>query len=661
VAVFERRVGLGAMIEALATALDEAPSGRAPAGFAGALGRARGLLGAVGPQPASRTAERVPVAIAPRPVGPLSLTAGFSVRRADACAAPEDEQLERADLHALLARGDFTVTARRKSALLSNVHVFLLAEKLLLLAEDMLEAAQTGRPLFRRVDAGGARLGVRRTGSEATIALSVSGPELIERAESITFPELDAMGVVRSSVRFARSVSDAFQRHDPSQAKNLRLVSLLSQASLIEERLEEISTDDSLKNPQPESYRVFGLPRARTETRGRWEHGGKMRFQPRWVATVPGIDLRATFLCGERIIVGSARETACLERGNGRVVWRLGTPRAASVVTDVGLARLQPDGTIVLHELETGRVRFTTQVTPRSGGGATGAVVHAPGLPKLLVLAEGDRRVTAVDLVSGDVRWRFTARRPANYRVRRAGKLLIVAGGDSALVALDASTGSVVWRVRDRLPFSGDLAIDHDRVLAICGGPIGPLRLHAVDLWSGEPVWSRELDERPTPGQAPIIAAGAVIVAVRDRRGTGALAFERTTGEPLWRQAPGLASPTTAWLSVDDAVIANSAAGMLLSLDARTGSVRYNHVFPRHVDADQPRRLEPVLRSGALFVPQHQVHVIRPRDGELIGTVPTDLIPDLLRVDEECNVYVAEESGHLAAFGAAPRLTLVRS
>jgi len=59
-------------------------------------------------------------------------------------------------------------------------------------------------------------------------------------------------------------------------------------------------------------------------------------------------------------------------------------------------------------------------------------------------------------------------------------------------------------------------------------------------------------------------------------------------------------------------------------------------------------------------VPQHQVHVVRPRDGEVIGTIPSDLIPDLLRVDEHCNVYVAEESGHVAAFGVAPRLTLVK-
>jgi hypothetical protein len=54
------------------------------------------------------------------------------------------------------------------------------------------------------------------------------------------------------------------------------------------------------------------------------------------------------------------------------------------------------------------------------------------------------------------------------------------------------------------------------------------------------------------------------------------------------------------------------------------------------------------------------VHVVKPSDGSELGVLPSDLIPDLLRVDEELNVYVAEESGHVAAFGVAPRLALVR-
>jgi hypothetical protein len=52
--------------------------------------------------------------------------------------------------------------------------------------------------------------------------------------------------------------------------------------------------------------------------------------------------------------------------------------------------------------------------------------------------------------------------------------------------------------------------------------------------------------------------------------------------------------------------------------------------------------------------------VVRPRDGALLGRIaPSEAIPDLLRVDECCNVYVAEESGHLCSYGALPRLSLV--
>jgi outer membrane protein assembly factor BamB len=169
------------------------------------------------------------------------------------------------------------------------------------------------------------------------------------------------------------------------------------------------------------------------------------------------------------------------------------------------------------------------------------------------------------------------------------------------------------------------------------------------------------IDERPLEPQAPLVTHHAVVVATRDKEGAGAKAFDRNTGTPLWEHPTGLASPTTAWLAVDDSVVINSDAGILLCLDAETGRVRYNHVFARNTDADQPRRLEPVLRSGALFVPQHEIHVVRPRDGDVIGRVPSDLIPDLIRVDECCNVYLAEESGHLAAFGVAPRLALVSS
>jgi len=656
VAVHERRVPLVELRRAVAHALCEAPLGGAGRAIEAALrASARALEEA--DDVVLPPSERVPVELAPRATRGIAVYAKTALRKGGAgIEALSERKLERADLHSLLITGDAGFSIRGRSAPLGNVHLFLLAERLVALADDALDAWQHGRALFRRVELGSARISVQRGVGDLPLSLGVqsaaSGPD------RVTFPELDPAALVQAFVRFARALCDGLTSADPSQARNLRITALAAQCRALSERVEDALADDSLTNSQPESYRSFSVPPRRSEIRGRWEHGGKMRFQPRWVATVPNIDLRGTFLCGDRLIVGSEREMACIHRAHGTLLWRVPVTRAASVATPVGIARIAPDGRIGLLDLDDGQTRFTLNLKPRSGGGAAGAVVHTPGLPKLLAVAEGERTVTAIDLVSGEVRWRHTLRRPGSYRVRRAGKLLLVAG-DSVLVALDVASGEVVWRLRERLPFTGDLAVDHDSAFAVVSGATAA-RLLKLDPWSGEPCWNAELDERPAQGQAPLLTPSRVIIPVRDRRGSGLAAFDRETGASAWTKEPGVTAPTTSWLAVDKDLVGNSASGTLLCLDGETGDVRYSHVFPRHVDADQPRRLEPVLRSGALFVPQHQVHVVRPRDGEILGTVPTDLIPDLLRVDERCDVYVAEESGHVAGFGVAAKLTLVR-
>ena len=60
------------------------------------------------------------------------------------------------------------------------------------------------------------------------------------------------------------------------------------------------------------------------------------------------------------------------------------------------------------------------------------------------------------------------------------------------------------------------------------------------------------------------------------------------------------------------------------------------------------------------LVPFTDVYVFRPRDGVQLGSIsPCEAIPDLMRVDEKCDVYIAEESGHLVSFSGGPRLSLV--
>jgi hypothetical protein len=659
VAVHERRMELGTLRNALLRAIDEAtPS---PSRGPTALSAARSALGAPGPSYGRRPLDRVALKVATPAGEPLVLEADARFRAPPRRATPASDEphVERADLSALLAKGSVRVTAGEAVLTLPGTFPFLIAEQLLAFAEEALCAEREQRALFRRAEVDAVKLSLRSTPAERGLVLRIRSEGAESRNAGVAIAGLETQAFACAAARFALALEAAFSSSDPAQSSNLRLSHLTRSARALEQELAAAHADDSLKNPDPESYRSFGLPR-REGSRGAWEQGGKMRFFPRWVAAVPNIDLTATFQCGERIIVGAPRQTACLDRTTGAVLWRRALPRAASVPTPFGLARITHDGEMTLHDLERGEPRFTLHVAPRNGGGAVGALVNAPGLPRLLAVAERDRAVTAIDLVTGDVRWRYTAPRPAAFKLRRAGRLLLVAGGDSALVALDAASGEVVWRVRERVPFTGDLTIDRDALFATAGGPIGPTRFLQIDLWRGEVVWSQELSARPAPGQAPLVTSEAVAVPTRDRRGSGLIAFARDTGAPLFAHDPGLCAPSAAWLAVDDLLVGNTASGACLGIAACDGTTRYERTFPRHVEADQPRRLEPILRSGALFVPQHQVHVLRPSDGEELGVLPSDLIPDLLRVDENLNVYVAEESGHVAAFGVLPRLSLVR-
>jgi outer membrane protein assembly factor BamB len=661
VAVHERRVTLTALRTGLIAALAEANGASGATRSALIAGRAA-LEAAWPPGPRPRV-DRVTLALTPAPRGgfAFSVTAPFRRSPRKNTAQSRGTAVERADLHALLVKGDFAIVARGRTANLAASYPFLVAERLLQLAEEALDAWQAGRAIFRRIQLGECRIGVRRGPGDGPLDVTVGGNAGMENGKSLTFPAIEALDFAGATVAFARRLVEAFTVSDPSHERNLRLKCLVSGLEALAARIEDIAADDSVTNPEPETYRSYAPKRGPVSSaKGPWAQGGKMRFAPRWVATVPNVDLKSTFLCGDRIVVGAAREIACLDRNTGAVMWRAPAAKGGSIATPSGIARIEPDGKIVLRDIETGEIRFGARITPRSAGGATGAVVHTPGLPKLLVVAEGDRMITGLDLVTGDVRWRHTGPRPAAYRMRRAGKLLLVTGGDSALVALDVATGDVVWRVRDRLPFAHAMTLDHESAFIVSGAPGGRWRLHHIDPWTGAVGYSTALDDAPLPTQAPLVTQDVVAVPTRDASGTGIRAYRRSDGSPLWDHAPGLLSPLTAWLVVDDTILANSGAGVLLCLDAKTGAIRYNHVFAGSADADQPRRLEPVLRSGALFVPQHQVYVVRPHDGEIIGTVPADLIPDLLRVDERCNVYLGEESGHLAAFGTAARLTLVR-
>ncbi|EYF07797.1 PQQ-binding-like beta-propeller repeat protein [Chondromyces apiculatus] len=686
VALHERRMGGQALCSYVLAALDRA--GReAPAVFVPRLAAARRRLEGALPFPDEEPAvDLSSVAMDPNGEIPVMVSAEALLRTGPAPEGNEGAEprggvvksapppVQRADLFSLLFRGRVRVAVGEHARELPEVLVFVVAEQLTALSLEALEAWTRSRPYHRRVTAGGALLGIR-VHSEGGLSLTLGvsrprdggGARTVDRGEGRaqpwTFPAIDVAALAQGVVAFGRALCRTLSRRDRSQASNLRLHAFRARVRELSERLREVTRNDAKINEAPESYRAFAeatraaAAQATADTFSRT----RLRFSARWVTAIPSLDLRATFLCGDVLLAGTAREIWCLDRRTGELVWQQPAPRAVSVMTPVGLGRLLPDGTLCLHDLASGEVAWSTRLSPRAGGSAAGAVVSAPGLPRTLIVSEGARHLAAVDLHGGEVRWRYAARRGESFRLRRAGKLVVVVSGEPSLSALDVLTGEVVWRFCDRLRFNAPVAVDHDALFALAGDGAtlgrGGARLHHLDPWSGAARWSVDLPAHGAPVGAPLLSAETVCVVTHGRRGTGIVGFDRQTG--AIRFDVSACAGAASCMVVDDVIVVNSEGGELLGVSAQDGQIRYRHVFGGGAEGDRPRRLEPVLRSGALFVPQSEVHVVRSRDGAPLGKVPTDLIPDLLRVDERCDVYVAEESGHIAAFTAGPRLSLV--
>ena len=682
VAVHDRRVALGEVVEGTRAAIDRLLAegdAELPDVLKSELSGARDALERLSLSgDGTFTAPEEVLAVVDPEVG---LRVAFGVEmplRIDGGALGRTPSVETSDLHALLGRGRLRAVVRGRAKELGEVHSFLVAERLVELGKQVLEAWERGKPLHLRTAIGGAdgpMVGVRLETSGALSLTLVSAGE--ERAGSV-FPSLEGTDLVDAVVSLGRTLVRSVVRRDRAQTSNLRLMALRRKVRELSDRLREVARpvgpfgESDLVNPRRESYRPYvqQAPRNVTNLRDAAKPEGsvagvrRLKYEPRWVAEVPGVDLRATFLCGDRLVLSGTSQTACVDRVDGHTIWKVPTVRATSLPTAGGLARLRGDGRLELRDFGDGAVVWSQPCAPRSRGTPAACTLVAPGLPRLLVATDGDRHLVAFDLTSGEARWRHALGRPGPIRIRRAGRLLVVSSDEAQVVAIDAVDGHVVWRVRDRLRFAAPVAIEREELVAIAGEPSGLARLHFIDALSGARRYERTLEAAIATDCAPMLLGKTIVVVTRDRRGIGLLALDRATGVEKWCAMPGAWPIGTCAMAVEapqgPLVVLNMPTGEVLAVSADDGHTAWRHVFDAPFHGDAPRRLEPVLRGGALFVPQDKVRVLRPQDGAIVGTVPSDLVPDLLRVDERCDVYLAEESGHVAAYAASARLELVK-
>jgi outer membrane protein assembly factor BamB len=570
--------------------------------------------------------------------------------------APEPT-VEATDLHALLFEGELSLTVRGRCCPLGGGYPFLVAESLVRVGHDLLDAWSRGLVRQFLVELRSTTL-IFRTQDSGALALLVRSQEATR-----TFPNLAVFDVVEGIATLGQRLVRAVLRADRSQVKNLRFLNVRRTIKELTDAMRAASESDDYINPSPSSFRGYGqrlAPESAKSSAGSHAASGRLRYEERWKAMVPGIDLRSTFLCGNRFVIGTQRELFCLSRERGELQWRTPIEKGVSVVTPNGIARVGNEGQLALHSLETGEATLRTWLAPRRNGPPSGAVVSAPGLPRLLIVTEGEKHIVAWDLMSGELRWRHAWGGGETLRFRRMGRLLYVVTGGTAISALDVLSGETAWRRRDRFRYRQAPSTAGSECWTVAGGQQSPAVLHGFDAFSGETLHEVRIGRSAIEGP-PILTESQVVLPMREQGQLTLAAWSRKDASPLWRtRIP--AAPGSAWLAVDDRIIGNSPCGKVFGVDAETGSLAYQRSFGKPLESDVPRRLEPILRNGAVFIPQASVEVMRPSDGTSIGSISgLDAVPDLLRVDEKNDIYVAEESGHVAAFGVGMALRLVRA
>jgi outer membrane protein assembly factor BamB len=556
-----------------------------------------------------------------------------------------------ADVHALLFEGHLWAYVRGRKLSLVRGPIMLSAHRMVVAVRTLIDSWDGTRPTHVRLRAGAFQIAMRKSSHQlVSVELSSEGRGDLT-ATSLTIAEA-ALPILKLASDLLRSLTAA----DRGQTRNLRVRALRQEVRALRREIRARRSADSFVNLDPDRLRIHG--RVESERPYAMESLPSLQFEERWRACLEGLDAHAVFMCGDRLVIATQTHLVALSRDDGRVLWARPGHAAATLMAGSSLIRLGADGRVELCGVGDGEPYCTTQITPRIGGPPVGLMAGGGSIPPVAVLTEGSHRLVAIDVRTGEPRWRFASRSGGEFRLTKVGRVLLVTCGEEAIHALDIATGEDVWRFAERGCFQFKPLVSQETVVAAAVRGRREGALFAVDLYSGRPRWQRELAGPPTSN--PCAAGPAILISTA---GDEAIlsAYCLQTGEPRWEtKDPGLAVGG-AGLSIDETWVINAPFGQVSALDVASGDLRWTVNLADALADEIPRRLEPVLRGGALFVPAASVHVVRPSDGQkLSASLPCDLVPDLMRVDERGWVYVAEESGYVAGYAPKPMLTLIK-
>lgn len=563
------------------------------------------------------------------------------------------------DLSSLLFEGRLAVWSQGKHVSFGPGLLMLEVERLLSALRRVLGAWEQRRTLNARLLGDRLAVGVRLDKNDR-IFLSLEDRGAEERQilfNHLRLPEL-AGAILRLSSDMGAGVLEAA----PHQARNARFERFVEDRQELADWYRDLRRKTKI-NRNAAAYR---LEAEREESGKRLRRGEravrKLAFTQLWNAEIDGLDLDSVFIAGRHVLFTARGCLVALGLSDGSIAWRNSIDSVPGRTTFVGsdaVMRSRADGRVELLSLADGGRRWSVKVLPRVGGAPAGVVGGPPGTAPVIVLAEGERRLVALDFRNGEVRWKRNVRRGDRFTLRRIGRLVFMTCDDNSIYAIDVEHGGLVWRFSDRGRFLFPPVFHQGSLIAVSGHP-GQAggQLFKLDAFTGEPRWRLELGLGPV---APPVITGdmAVLELGREEKcELWGITFDK--GGVRWRRGFEAGAVAHATLGLDNAFVVNRALGPVTCYSAIDGKEIWVTPFGEVGPGNVPRKLGMWLRGGALFVPMDTVYVLNPADGKVIASFGDDApVPDALRITPEFEVLICEFSGYAAAYKAARSMWVV--
>ncbi|GAA6157304.1 PQQ-like beta-propeller repeat protein [Pyruvatibacter sp. HU-CL02332] len=333
---------------------------------------------------------------------------------------------------------------------------------------------------------------------------------------------------------------------------------------------------------------------------------------------------------------------------------------APPIIADGRAFVLDAEGGVRAFEADTGTRIWAVDLTPEdadSEEGFGGGIAYDDGA---IYVATGFGTVVAMDAATGEEFWTYEGRTPFRAAPSAVGGRIFVISFDNQTSALAQATGEVLWTHQGIQETAGILgspspAVSGDTLVV----PYSSGEVFALRVENGQEVWNDTLTRTLSNTALANISdiAGRPVID-RDRvfavsHAGRMVAIDIRTGERVWTRS--LSGVQTPWVAGDFIFLVTTSAEVI-ALSRRDGRIRWVTQLPRFTDPedrDGPITWAgPVLAGDRLLLASStgEAFAVSPYNGDVLGEVEIPRGTFISPIVANKTVYILTDAAELLAF-----------